>query len=66
MPGVIDGLAAPKAAGMLANDDAVLPDDDAIRIGLDLDGASNSPGEDRVFVPSKETRHVFETEAMTA
>ena len=51
MPGVVDGLAASKTAGMLANDGAVLPDDDAIRIGLDLDGTSNSPGGDRVFVP---------------
>ena len=56
MPGVVDGLAAPKATGMFANDSAILPDDDAIRIGLDLDGASNSPGGDRVFVPVEEDK----------
>ena len=41
MPGIVDGLAAPKAAGMLANDNAVLADDDAVRVGLNLDRTSN-------------------------
>ena len=67
MPGVIDGLAASKATGVLANDDTVLPDDDAIGVGLDLDRASNSAGRKTEYLfLSKETRHVFETEAMTA
>ena len=63
MPGVVDSLAAPKAAGMFANYDAILPDDDAISVSLNLDGASNSL---RGVFLSKETRQVFETEAMTA
>src|SRR6516164_7028719 len=53
MPGVIDDLATSKAAGMLANDGAVLPDDDAIRISLNFDRPSNSLGGDRVLVPVK-------------
>ena len=53
MPGVIDDLATSKAAGMLANDGAVLPDDDAIRISLNLDRPSNSLGGDRVLARSR-------------
>ena len=67
MPGVIDDLAAPEAAGMLANKRAVLPDDNAIRISLNFDRPSNSLGRDRVLVPVvSETRQVFDTEAITA
>ena len=51
MPGIVDGLATPKAAGMLANDGAILPDDDAIGVSLNFDRASHSQGRDRVFVP---------------
>ncbi len=66
MPGIVDGLAAPKAAGMFTNDSAILPDDDAIRIGLDLDGAFNGLGRDRVFVPVEGDEAGLDNEAMTA
>ena len=64
MPGIVDGLAAPKAAGMLANNGAVLPDDDAISVSLNLDRTACE--ETEYLFLSKETRQVFETEAMTA
>src|SRR5271167_3978430 len=51
MPRIVDGLAAAKAAGMFANDGAILPDDDTIGVSLNLDRASHSLGRDRVFVP---------------
>lgn len=37
MPRVVDHLVAAEAAGMFADDHAVLPDDDAVGIGMDLD-----------------------------
>jgi hypothetical protein len=37
MPGVVNCLAAAEPAAMLADNHAVLPDPDAIGIGLNLD-----------------------------
>ena len=65
MPRIVDGPVASKAAGMLANDGAVLPDNDAIRIWTST-GRPTAPEETEYLFLSKETRHVFETEAMTA
>src|SRR5215469_11939897 len=50
MPGIVGRLAATAAAAMLADNRAVLANDDAVGIGLDLDRPANSPGGDRVLV----------------
>jgi hypothetical protein len=50
MPRIVDGFPAPEAAGMLADDGAVLADDDAVGIGLDLNRPADSARGDRVFV----------------
>src|SRR5215472_7754526 len=39
MPGVVDRLATPERAGMLADDSAILADHDLIRVGMDLNRA---------------------------
>ena len=50
MPGIVYGCAAPVTARMLRHDAPVLADDDAIRIGLDLDRAADGACADRVAV----------------
>lgn len=50
MPGVINGLVPPKPADMLSDDLAVLPDDEALGIGVDFDRAPACLRVDRVFV----------------
>ena len=51
---------------MLGDNAPVLADDDAIRIGVNFDGATDGAGSYRVLVLSKRTRQVFETDAGTA
>src|SRR5690606_33999311 len=50
MPGIVDRLAATEGTSMLGDDHAVLANDDAIGIGMDLDRAADGGREDRVFV----------------
>src|SRR5204863_8042353 len=50
MPGVVGGLAASEAAGVLADDLAVTPDDDAIGIGAQLGSAPRRLNRDAVAV----------------
>ena len=50
VPRVIDSLASPEGAGMLADHDAILPDDDPLGIGMHLHRTSDRRGQDRVFV----------------
>ena len=50
MPWVVSGLFATEPSLMLGDDLATLPDDDAIRIGMNLDG----PTERTAWKPSKE------------
>lgn len=49
MPGIIDGIAAAKAALMFRDRHPILLDDDPVRIGMKLDGATNGSRQDRVF-----------------
>ena len=51
---------------MLGNDASVLADYDTVGVSMDLDRSSDGTGRDRVFVLSKRTRQVFETDAGTA
>ncbi len=37
VPGVVDGLVAPEAPGMLGDELAVLADDNALGVGMHLD-----------------------------
>jgi hypothetical protein len=50
VPGIINRLAATKAAPMFADDPPVLADHDAIGVGVDVDRPTNGAGADRVFV----------------
>src|SRR6201987_1711424 len=50
MPGIIDRLAAAKAATMFADDPSVLADHNAIGVGVDVDRPTNGAGAGRVFV----------------
>ena len=50
MPRIIDGLASPEGAGMLANHHAILPDHDAFGVSMHIYGTSDCRGQDRVFV----------------
>jgi len=50
MPGIVEASTAAEAAGMLACDDPVLADDDAIGVGLDLDRPADGARRDRVLV----------------
>ena len=50
VPGIEDRLVAPEAAGMLADDPAVLAQLDPIGIGPDLDRPADGTGRDRVSV----------------
>src|SRR6202008_4205398 len=50
MPRVVDRLVAAEIARMLANDGAILADDDALGISLDLDRPADGPRSDREFV----------------
>ena len=50
MPRVIDRLATPEAALVLAYLDAVLPDHDTIGISVDLGRVADGAGKHRVFV----------------
>src|ERR1700751_3043173 len=50
MPGIIDRLAAAKAATMFADDPSVLADHNAIGVGVDVDRPTDGAGADRVFV----------------
>src|SRR5690606_40581108 len=50
MPGIIDRLATAEAAIVLADLHAILPDDDAIGIGMYLGRAADCRGQHRVFV----------------
>src|SRR5512132_316181 len=50
MPGVVEAAAAAKAAGVLADNSPVLPNDDAIGIGLDLDRPADGTRGHRVLV----------------
>src|SRR5271165_7225171 len=50
MPGVVDRLAATKLTAMLADNRAVLADDDALGIGLDLDRPADGARTDRVLI----------------
>src|SRR4051794_7638668 len=50
MPGVVGGLAASEAAGVLADDLAVTPDNDAIGIGAQLGSAPRRLDRDAVAV----------------
>ena len=66
MPGIVGDLATTVFAWMLADVAAILPDDDAFGIGVDLDRAADRAGVDRVFVVylllSNRTMHVFDAE----
>jgi hypothetical protein len=79
VPGIINRLAAAKAATMFADDPPVLADHDAIGVGVDVDRPTNGAGADRVLVvvePQSScacascvdllARQVFETEAGSA
>ena len=50
MPGIVDRLAAPKAARMLRHDAPVLADHDAIGVGVDFDRTADRARAHRVFV----------------
>jgi hypothetical protein len=50
MPGIIDDLAASEAAIMLADDRAILLDDDTLGIGMNIDRPSHRLGYHRIFV----------------
>ena len=50
MPRIINRLVAPEPTNMLADDRAVLADDDPIGIGMDLNRSSDRCGMHRVFV----------------
>src|SRR5277367_7036780 len=50
MPGIVDRLAAAEAARMLADHGAVLTDNDAVGISLDLDRPADGARGDRVLV----------------
>src|SRR5512132_4562849 len=50
MPGVVEAAAAAEAAGVLADNSPVLPNDDAIGIGLDLDRPADGTRGHRVLV----------------
>ena len=50
MPGIVDGPAAPVAAGVLSDDATVLADHDPVGVGLDLDRPADRAGADRVLV----------------
>ena len=50
MPGIVSDPAAPEPARMLGDDPTILADDDAIRIGLDLDRTADRARVDRVAV----------------
>ena len=64
MPGIVGDLVAPEAAGVLADDNAVLLDNDAIGVGVDVDRPANRLGNTEYLLLSKRTRQVFETEAL--
>ena len=66
MPRVIDGLVAAEAPGMLGDDLAVLADDDAIGVGMDLDRTADGARRQLYLLLSKRTRQVFDTDAGTA
>ncbi len=51
---------------MLGNDPAVLADDDAVGIGLDLNRAPTALAATEYLLLSKRTRQVLETDAGTA
>jgi hypothetical protein len=51
---------------VLADDSSILPDYDAIGVGMDLDRPSDCAGDHRVLLLSKRTRQVLETDAGTA
>src|SRR5207248_8169758 len=53
MPGVVDRLAATEAARVIADDRALLADDDALGISLDLDRPADRARADRVLVVVK-------------
>src|SRR5579884_764622 len=50
MPGIIGGLAPAEAAGMLADDLAVAPDDDPLGVDAQLRGAPRRLGRDAVAI----------------
>src|SRR5271156_2034619 len=50
MPGIVGRLAATVFAGMLADDTAILAQDHALGIGVDLDRTADRAGAHRVFV----------------
>ena len=50
MPGIVDRLAAPECAAMLADDPSVLADDDAVGIGMNLDRSPDRARRHRVLV----------------
>src|SRR5690606_26485750 len=50
VPGIIDYFATAKAACMLANDYAILADNDTIGIGMDLNRTADRARQDGVFV----------------
>lgn len=50
MPRVIDRLAPPEGAGMFSDHHAILPDHDALGVGMHIDGTSDGSRQDRVFV----------------
>jgi hypothetical protein len=55
MPGIVDRLAAAEAACVLADDRAVLADDDTLGIGLDLDRPADGAS-GRLEIPGFERR----------
>lgn len=61
MPRIINGLASSEDAGMLADDHAVLPNGDAVGIGMHLDRTADSGGQHRVL--SNRTVQVLATDA---
>ena len=50
MPGVVDRLATPVAARVFGHRAPFLADDDPIGVGVDVHGAADSAGADRVLV----------------
>ena len=56
MPRVIDRLAPPEGANVFAYHHAILPDDDALGIGMNFHRTSDRRGQNRVFVVVKPHR----------
>jgi hypothetical protein len=57
MPWVVDGLVPAKGAGMFTDHHAILPNDDPIGIGMNLDGPSDRDGWSIIEIPVERTEN---------